>query len=317
MLRLSDQIQRAAALSFGSIDGAESLVVRLRDFSAPEQERDELWTQLIDHYTSGPRQAWAAALLEVMRVDLLAALGELPAIPPAITRVDIAQQLVTEVLAAALDGPTTPAHRTRQRLITRATTSVQRLLVDELRSTTDEAELPPQPDGSSEVSMQLRELIVDQRRRHVDAARPVDGNHPSAAGGSLSSACGQRAVETVRFRLLQGDTQYMKSFHRTSFWSLLAAGGAAVLLTILLTVPAYAAGDLNTVIDSVRNWVAGLLAALATLFLTIGGARYLTANGNPRAVEEGKAAIKSAMIGYALAALAPMLVSILQKVLAT
>ena len=73
----------------------------------------------------------------------------------------------------------------------------------------------------------------------------------------------------------------------------------------------------HTVIDSVRNWVAGLLAALATLFLTIGGARYLTANGNPRAVEEGKAAIKSAMIGYVLAALSPMLVSILQKVLAT
>ena len=109
----------------------------------------------------------------------------------------------------------------------------------------------------------------------------------------------------------------MKTFHRTSLGSLLVAAGAAVLLTILLAVPAYATSDLNTVIDSVRNWVAGLLVALATLFLTIGGARYLTANGNPRAVEEGKAAIKSAMIGYALAALAPMLVSILQKVLAT
>ena len=108
----------------------------------------------------------------------------------------------------------------------------------------------------------------------------------------------------------------MKTFHRTSLGSLLVAAGAAVLLTILLAVPAYATSDLNTVIDSVRNWVAGLLVALATLFLTIGGARYLTANGNPRAVEEGKAAIKSAMIGYALAALAPLLVSILQKVLA-
>ena len=109
----------------------------------------------------------------------------------------------------------------------------------------------------------------------------------------------------------------MRTFHRTSLGSLLVAAGAAVLLTILLAVPAYATSDLNTVIDSVRNWVAGLLVALATLFLTIGGARYLTANGNPRAVEEGKAAIKSAMIGYALAALAPLLVSILQKVLAT
>jgi hypothetical protein len=97
----------------------------------------------------------------------------------------------------------------------------------------------------------------------------------------------------------------------------IGAIGTAILLTLLLAVPAFAAGDINTVIDSVRNWVAGLLAALATLFLTIGGARYLTANGNPRAVEEGKAAIKSAMIGYALALLSPMLVSILQKVLNT
>jgi len=54
MLRLFD-IHRTyqAALSSGSIDGAESLVVRLRDFNTPEQERDELWAQLIDHYSSG------------------------------------------------------------------------------------------------------------------------------------------------------------------------------------------------------------------------------------------------------------------------
>lgn len=101
--------------------------------------------------------------------------------------------------------------------------------------------------------------------------------------------------------------------------ALLAAGGTAILLTLLLAVPAYAADspDLNTVIDSVRNWVAGLLVALATLFLTIGGIRYLTANGDPRAVQEGKQGIKSALIGYALAALAPMLVGILKSVLHT
>ena len=92
---------------------------------------------------------------------------------------------------------------------------------------------------------------------------------------------------------------------------------AAVILTLQLAFPAAAAGDLNAVIDSIRAWVAGLLAGLATLFLTIGGVRYLAANGNPRAVEEGKSAIKSAMIGYALAALSPMLVDILRRVLGT
>ena len=96
-----------------------------------------------------------------------------------------------------------------------------------------------------------------------------------------------------------------------------ATGATAFVLTILLAVPAFAASDLNSVIDSVRDWVAGLLIALATLFLTVGGVRYLTAQGNPRAVEEAKAGIKAALIGYGLAALAPTLVSILQKVLRT
>ena len=91
-----------------------------------------------------------------------------------------------------------------------------------------------------------------------------------------------------------------------------------VLLTLLFPVPAYgASGDINTVIDSIRNWVAGLLAALATLFLTIGGVRYVIASGNPRMMDEGKAAIRSALLGYALAALAPMLVDILRRVLGT
>ncbi len=89
------------------------------------------------------------------------------------------------------------------------------------------------------------------------------------------------------------------------------------VLTLVAATPAYAASDINTVIDSIRLWVAGLLAALATLFLTVGGVRYLAANGNPRAAEDGKAAIKSALIGYAVAALSPMFVDILRKVLGT
>src|SRR6266478_6472193 len=88
-------------------------------------------------------------------------------------------------------------------------------------------------------------------------------------------------------------------------YSVVAAVGVAFVLAILLAIPAFAASDLNTVIDSVRDWVAGLLIALATLFLTVGGVRYLTAQGNPRAVEEAKAGIKAALIGYGLAALAP------------
>jgi Type IV secretion system pilin len=118
--------------------------------------------------------------------------------------------------------------------------------------------------------------------------------------------------------LLDVDCSGMKNhIHGRKGRRLLAATANAVLLTVLLAAPAYAASDLNTVIDSVRDWVAGLLIALSTLFLTVGGVRYITAQGDPRSVEEAKAGIKAALIGYALAALAPTLVSILQKVLRT
>ena len=106
---------------------------------------------------------------------------------------------------------------------------------------------------------------------------------------------------------------------RTTRRKLTLAFRAALLAAtwmMLLAAPAHAASaDLTPVIDSIRNWIAGLLAALATLFLTIGGLRYLTANGNPRAYEQAKESIKSALIGYALAALAPLLVEVFRQVL--
>jgi hypothetical protein len=76
------------------------------------------------------------------------------------------------------------------------------------------------------------------------------------------------------------------------------------------------ATSLPSLIDNLRNWLVGLLAGLATLFLTIGGVRYLAAGGDPGQVEKAKVALKSAAIGYALAALAPLMVSILASLVA-
>src|SRR5207244_1903853 len=59
--------------------------------------------------------------------------------------------------------------------------------------------------------------------------------------------------------------------------------------------------DLGQVVDNARLWVMGLLAAVATLFLVIGGARYVLAGGDPSQVERAKQTIKSALAGYALA----------------
>lgn len=72
--------------------------------------------------------------------------------------------------------------------------------------------------------------------------------------------------------------------------------------------------ELTAVINNMSGWLRGFLAGLATLYLTIGGVRYLTANGDPTSVEKGKASFKYAGLGYAVAALAPILVTALKSV---
>ena len=95
-------------------------------------------------------------------------------------------------------------------------------------------------------------------------------------------------------------------------------GRALLMVGFLLLVtssPAYAATpNLQTVLGNLRLWIAGLLATLATLFLSIGGLMYLTAAGNPRRLEQAKEAIRSAVIGYIFAALAPLIITIVEQI---
>ena len=90
----------------------------------------------------------------------------------------------------------------------------------------------------------------------------------------------------------------------------LAAGRAAAAPTAPPAV-----NDLSTVINNLRFWIMGILGAVATLFLCIGGARYLMAGGDPSEIERAKGAFKSAGIGYALALLAPVVMTILNSIL--
>lgn len=85
-------------------------------------------------------------------------------------------------------------------------------------------------------------------------------------------------------------------------WPVLAA--AAVPL---------ATASIAAVIGNLTAWIIGILAGVATLFLTIGGVRYLMAGGDPGEVERAKTALKSAAIGYALALLAPVIVTVLKS----
>jgi hypothetical protein len=89
-------------------------------------------------------------------------------------------------------------------------------------------------------------------------------------------------------------------------------GARALAAVPLLASQPLAADSISQVLNNTTLWIIGILAGLATLMLTLGGVRYLLANGDPAEVEKAKTALKSAAIGYGLAILAPVIVTILK-----
>ncbi|MDX8030992.1 MULTISPECIES: pilin [Lentzea] len=94
-----------------------------------------------------------------------------------------------------------------------------------------------------------------------------------------------------------------------------------VLVLLASVLPAHAdtavlalAGSVTDVLNNIRNWIMGILAGLATVFLTIGGVRRVMAGGDPGEHEKAKECFKSAGWGYGLAALAPLVVEILKGI---
>jgi hypothetical protein len=104
--------------------------------------------------------------------------------------------------------------------------------------------------------------------------------------------------------------------------SLLFLALATLLLGIAIPVSAHAetthalalVGSVSDLFSNIRNWLMGILFGLATVFFSIGGVRYLMAHGDPGEVEAAKRAFKSAGVGYGLAALAPLIATILQQI---
>jgi Type IV secretion system pilin len=102
----------------------------------------------------------------------------------------------------------------------------------------------------------------------------------------------------------------------------LPVGALTVLILVAPVSAAHAetttvlalATSITDVLNNIRTWLMGILATLATVFVTIGGLRYVMAAGDPGEVEKAKTAFRSAGIGYGLAALAPLVVTILQGI---
>jgi hypothetical protein len=99
---------------------------------------------------------------------------------------------------------------------------------------------------------------------------------------------------------------------------------AAVLLSVVADpAPAWAADaapvtvlaqaeSVDQLLSNIRAWLIGILAGVATVFATIGGVRYMMANGDLGELDKARVAFRSAGIGYALAALAPLMVTVLR-----
>lgn len=165
---------------------------------------------------------------------------------------------------------------------------------------------------------------------HTDPPAPADPPNPGAGPGSRRGRPAMPARPTpVPAALVRLASAWAAAVPAAALVRVAAAAAVVVVLLVLVaggaawadpgTVAAAgrvvaAPASVADVIGRLRMLIVGLLAGLATLFLTIGGVRYLAANGDPGGVAKAKEAFKNAAFGYALAALAPLLVSLLQQV---
>lgn len=152
---------------------------------------------------------------------------------------------------------------------------------------------------------------------------PTPHHTPTPASASAGSASGEGA--SLRGRRLWGRVRLLVCAMASAalVLTLPAAGIAAAepanraigvqLLAGQVQVLAQAE-SVDAVLTNVRNWIMGIAAALATVFITIGAVRYMAANGDLGEVEKAKTAFRSAAFGYALALLTPLVLSVLREI---
>lgn len=87
----------------------------------------------------------------------------------------------------------------------------------------------------------------------------------------------------------------------------------SIVLREILTQEA-GVGEIVRLLDRLRDALMLVLVGLAIVALTYAGVRYVIAGGDPGGVEKAKTAAKSAVVGLALALLAPLLVSIVKQI---
>lgn len=104
-----------------------------------------------------------------------------------------------------------------------------------------------------------------------------------------------------------------KTLYRTGGAVAATAASAQVALADAVQVPnPITKGDLGGVLSGVVNALLIFAAAVAVLFLIIGGFRYVVSTGNPDQVESAKKTILYAILGLIIIFVAYVLVTLLQ-----
>lgn len=228
------------------------------------------------------------------------------------------EELTLAQAAAELGLTTEAAKKRRQR--------AEPVLCEAVRSGEVQAALSltiTSSDASrSEASTSARSRDTSDTRSEITEPKGGWGPLPGSARSALpvvtaarlypcgAPSCGSRRRRTLRTGLLR----------------LAVLVGIVIVVLLIGGAAAYAGvpvepGDppkepesLQQVINNLRDWLIGLLVALATLMATIGGIRYLLAGGDPGEVGKAKNTLKYAALGYAVAALAPLLVKALKSI---
>jgi DNA-directed RNA polymerase specialized sigma24 family protein len=215
MMQFTEQIQRAfeETVRSGALSDVDKLPERLRDYLAPGRELDSLWADLLRHFQEGPRQPWATVLLEAMRPDLAAAVAIVPAFPPVVTQEDFAQQLMANLLTAALERPVQPARWTAHRLISHASRDTQRWLAREIFSFAKRAGYVDRKAGSIS-GLELPSLLLELEMKQNPSTGLVVLYRQEVLGDSIeemAAECGltenalrlrrRRAIERIRREL--------------------------------------------------------------------------------------------------------------------
>lgn len=147
--------------------------------------------------------------------------------------------------------------------------------------------------------MRLTPKPTNDRSGHRTDSRPTTGDTTTVAKSRLF----RRGHARLRHRSLT-------SIMLAALFLVLSAATAHAEPTQVLAL----AGSIDQVLTNIRTWLMGILASLATVFLSIGGVRYVMGGGDPGEIEKAKTAFKSAALGYSLAALAPVVVTVLQGI---